>query len=33
VAQDEQLNFFARWCAAQQQQPAQKPIKDQVEEA
>jgi hypothetical protein len=33
VAQDEELNVFGSRCAAEQQQPAEKPIEYQVEEA
>jgi hypothetical protein len=33
VAQDEQLGVFGSRCAAEQQQPAEKPIEDQVEQA
>ena len=33
VAQDEQLDVLGRGCAAEQRQPAEKPVEDQVEQA
>jgi hypothetical protein len=33
VAQDEQLDVLGCRCAAEQQQPAEKPIEDQIEQA
>jgi hypothetical protein len=32
VAQDEQLDVFGRRCTADEQQPAEEPVEDQVDE-
>jgi hypothetical protein len=33
VAQDEELDVFGRRCAAEQGQPAEEPVEDQIQEA